>query len=70
MTKKQVRAMAQFVRTAHGTQSFAKALDLANRSCESGDLDNAQVWNEIAVEISELETSDTLERRLHANPRG
>lgn len=59
--------MAQFVRTALGAQSFAKALDLANRSCENGDLDNAQVWNEIAVEISELETSDILERRLRAN---
>jgi hypothetical protein len=66
MNKKELRSIAQSVRTAHGANSFAKALDLANRCRENGDIDDAQVWNEIAAEISELETSDKLERCLHA----
>ena len=64
MEKPEVRAMAAYFRTFHGADSFVTALEHARALSEAGELENAAVWNQIAEEISHLETHDVLERCL------
>ena len=62
MEKPEVRAIASYFRTFHGADSFVTALAHARTLTEAGELDSALVWNQIAEEISEMETHDALER--------
>jgi len=64
MEKPEVRAMASYFRTFHGADSFVTALGHARALSEAGEIQNAAVWNQIAEEISQLETHDALERCL------
>ena len=65
MDKNELRAMANFFRSFHGADSFLAALKQARDLAEGGELETAAVWNQIAQEISEMETSDILERCLN-----
>jgi hypothetical protein len=62
MEKSEVRAMATYFRTFHGADSFVTALAHARTLTGAGELKNAVVWNQIAEEISEMDTHDVLER--------
>ena len=62
MEKSEVRAMATYFRTFHSADSFVTALERARVLTEAGELKNAAVWNQIAEEISGMETHDALER--------
>ena len=64
MEKSEVRAMASYFRTFHGADSFVTALEHARALSEAGELESAAVWNQIAEEISQMETHDALERCL------
>lgn len=64
MEKPEVRAMASYFRTFHGADSFVTALGHARALSEAGEIENAAVWNQIAEEISQMETHDALERCL------
>jgi hypothetical protein len=64
MEKPEVRAMASYFRTFHGADSFVTALAHARALSEAGEIENAAVWNQIAEEISQMETHDALERCL------
>jgi hypothetical protein len=64
MEKPEVRAMANYFRTFHGADSFVTALEHARALTEAGELETAAVWNQIAEEISHLETHDVLQRCL------
>jgi hypothetical protein len=64
MEKPQVQAMANYFRTFHGADSFVAALEHARALTEAGELASAAVWNQIAEEISQMETSDALARCL------
>ena len=64
MEKPQVQAMANYFRTFHGADSFFTALEHARALTEAGELASAAVWNQIAEEISQMETSDALARCL------
>ena len=64
MEKPEVRAMASYFRTFHGADSFVTALGHAHALSEAGEIENAAVWNQIAEEISQMETHDALERCL------
>jgi hypothetical protein len=64
MEKPELRAIASYFRTFHGADSFVTALEHARSLTEAGELESAAVWNQIAEEISHLETHDTLERCL------
>jgi hypothetical protein len=64
MEKPEVRAMASYFRTFHGADSFVTALSHARALTEAGELESAAVWNQIAEEISQMETHDALERCL------
>lgn len=63
MEKQELRAIANYFRSFHGADSFVTALEYA-RSLAEGQLATAAVWNQIAEEISQIETSDTLARCL------
>ena len=67
MEKPEVRALAGYFRTFHGADSFVTALEHARALSEAGELESAAVWNQIAEEISHLETHDVLERCLKRN---
>jgi len=64
MEKPEVRAIAGYFRTFHGADSFVAALERARALAEAGELASAAVWNQIAEEISHMETHDALERCL------
>lgn len=64
MEKSEVRAMAKYFRTFHGADSFVTALERARTLTEEGQLESAAIWNQIAEEISQMETHDALERCL------
>ena len=64
MEKMEVRAIANYFRTFHGADSFVTALEHARALAEAGELKSAAIWNQIAEEISHLETHDALERCL------
>ena len=59
-----MRAMAGYFRTFHGADSFVTALGHARALSEAGEIQNAAVWNQIAEEISQMETHDALQRCL------
>ena len=65
MEKPQLRAIANYLRGFHGADSFVTALARARSLSESGELAVAAVWNQIAEEISQIETSAALERCLN-----
>jgi hypothetical protein len=60
----EVRAIANYFRTFHDADSFITALEYARALTEAGELASAGLWNQIAEEISHLETAETLERCL------
>lgn len=62
---RQVRALANYFRTFHGADSFVTALESVRTLTQAGELASAAVWNQIAEEISQMETSDILERCLN-----
>jgi hypothetical protein len=64
MDKQELRAIAKYFRTHHGADSFIAALARARSLSQGGELETATVWNEIAEEISQIETSEALERCL------
>ena len=64
MEKRQVRAMANYFRTFHDADSFVRALEHARALDGAGDLASAAVWNQIAEEISQMETNEVLQRCL------
>ena len=64
MEERQVRALAGYFRTFHGADSFVGALEQARALSGAETLANALVWSQIAEEISQMETSDILERCL------
>jgi hypothetical protein len=65
LEERQVRALANYFRTFHGADSFVTALERVRTLTEAGELATAAVWNQIAEEISQMETSDILERCLN-----
>jgi len=69
METQEVRAMASYFRTFHGADSFVAALERARALAEAGELASAAVWNQIAEEISHMETHDALERCLKRQER-
>ncbi len=64
LEERQVRALANYFRTFHGADSFLSALAQARALSGAEELANAVVWSQIAAEISQMETSDILERCL------
>jgi hypothetical protein len=64
MEKEELRAIANYFRGFHGADSFVTALEHARNLTAEGHLATAAVWNQIAEEISHLETCDALERCL------
>jgi hypothetical protein len=64
MEKQELRAMANYFRGFHGADSFVTALEYARSLTAGGHLMTAAVWNQIAEEISHIETNDALERCL------
>ena len=64
MEKREVQAIANYLRSFHGADSFVTALERARTLSEAGELATAAVWNQIAEEISHIETCDVLERYL------
>jgi len=60
----ELRAMANYFRNFHGADSFVTALERARALTAKGDLETAAVWNQIAEEISYIETNAALERCL------
>jgi hypothetical protein len=64
LEKPELRAMASYFRTFHGADSFVTALSHARALSEAGEIQNAAVWNQIAEEISQMETHDALQRCL------
>ena len=64
MEKQELRAIANYFRGFHGADSFVTALDYARSLTAEGHLVTAAVWNQIAEEISHIETNDTLQRCL------
>jgi hypothetical protein len=64
MEKQELRAIANYFRSFHGADSFVTALEHARTLASSGHLVTAAVWNQIAEEISQIETSDALARCL------
>ena len=61
---RQLRAVASYFRTFHGADSFVSALEQARALSGAEELANAVVWSQIAEEISQMETSEVLERCL------
>lgn len=64
MEERQVRAMAIYFRSFHDADTFVGAVEKARMLSETGELLSAGVWNQIAEEISQIETSAVLERCL------
>jgi hypothetical protein len=64
MEKQELRAIANYFRGFHGADSFVTALEYARKLTAEGHLVTAAVWNQIAEEISHIETNDRLERCL------
>jgi hypothetical protein len=64
MNNRQLRAIANHVRGIHGADAFLMLLEQAHRLSAAGRLQSAPVWNRIAEEISQIETSEALERCL------
>ncbi len=64
MERQELRAMANYFRGFHGADSFVTALEHARNLTEEGHLATAAVWNQIAEEISHIETNDALQRCL------
>ena len=64
MEQEELRAIANYFRSFHGADSFVTALEYARNLSASGHLVTAAVWNQIAEEISHMETHDALERCL------
>jgi hypothetical protein len=64
MEQQELRAIANYFRSFHGADSFATALGYAHSLTAEGHLATAAVWNQIAEEISQIETSAALERSL------
>jgi hypothetical protein len=64
MDSGQLRAMANFIRGFHGADSFVAALEDARSHSVGGELETASVWNQIAEEISQMETCEVLARCL------
>lgn len=65
MEKPELRAIANYFRGFHGADSFVRALGQARSLAADGNLATAAVWNQIAEEISHIETSAALERCLN-----
>lgn len=68
MDRQELRAIANYFLSFHGADSFVAALAQARSLAEGGELETAAVWNQIAEEISQIETSDILERCLKRGP--
>jgi hypothetical protein len=64
LEERQVRALANYFRTFHGADSFVTALERVHALTEADELASAAVWNQIAEEISQMETNDILQRCL------
>ena len=64
MEQHELRAIANYFRSFHGADSFVTALEYARTLSAEGRLITAAVWNQIAEEISHIETSAALERCL------
>jgi hypothetical protein len=64
MEKQELRAIANYFRGFHGADSFVTALAHARSLAAEGHLATAAVWNQIAEEISHIETHNALERCL------
>ena len=65
MEKRELRAIANYFRGFHGADSFVMALEYARSMTAEGHLATAAIWNQIAEEISHIETNTTLERCLN-----
>jgi len=61
MEERQVRALANYFRTFHDADSFVSAVEKARMLSGSDQLPGAGVWNQIATEISQIETNAVLE---------
>jgi hypothetical protein len=66
MEKPELRAFAVFLRESHGAAAFSAALARAKSLSQNGELHTAAVWEQIAVEVSEIETSDALQGLMEA----
>jgi hypothetical protein len=64
MEKSEVRAIANYFRAFHDADTFVTAVEHARTLSKAGELQGAAVWNQIAEEISQIETSDALEHCL------
>ena len=64
MDGEELRAIANYFRSFHGADSFVAALTQARALAKGGELETAAIWNQIAEEISHLETNEILERCL------
>lgn len=64
MEQQELRAIANYFRGFHGADSFVTALEYARSLTVEGHLVTAAVWNQIAEEISCMETAAALERYL------
>lgn len=64
MDRNELRAIANYFRGFHGANSFVTALEHARSLAAEGNLATAAVWNQIAEEISQIETNDVLDRCL------
>jgi soluble cytochrome b562 len=64
MDRNELRAIANYFRGFHGADSFVTALEHARSLAAEGNLTTAAVWNQIAEEISHIETNDVLDRCL------
>ena len=64
MDASELRAIANYFRSFHDADSFVTALEHARSLTAEGYLETAAMWNQIAEEISHIETNAALERCL------
>ena len=69
MNKDQVTAIAVMLFSAYGPGAFSEALRRAQDLSANRELCTAAVWNEIAEEVSVLETSAALKKTLGRSGR-
>jgi hypothetical protein len=70
LEERQVRALANYFRTFHGADSFVTALDRVRALTQAAEPASTAIWNQIAEEISQMETSDILQRCLSRPAEG
>jgi hypothetical protein len=69
MKREQLRAIASVFRETHGAQAFTDALMRARSLTANGELQTGLEWNQIAEEISVMETDLALKGYLETDTR-